>query len=47
MKFREAEVREALLPLDVSWGGQSQEEGDITGASPCRYKSWVGWETKR
>lgn len=27
-------------------GGQSQEEGDITGASPCRYKSWVGWETK-
>lgn len=46
LKSKEAEVGETLLPLDVSWGGQSQEEGDITGASPCRYKSWVGGETK-
>lgn len=32
--------------MGTGLGGQSQEEGGITGASPCKYESWLGGETK-
>ena len=46
-KFKETETFAIGRVMGTEVGGQSQEERGITGASPCKHKSWLGGETKR